>query len=34
MDGVDHLIQPATGRDVTSEMSGFASRFPDSLPPP
>ncbi len=33
IDGVDHLIQPATGRDVTSEMTGFASRFLDSLPP-
>ena len=33
MDGDDHLIQPATGRDVTSEMTCFASRFLDSLPP-
>jgi uncharacterized protein YbgA (DUF1722 family)/uncharacterized protein YbbK (DUF523 family) len=33
IDGVDHLIQPATGRDVTRDMTGFASRFLDSLPP-
>ena len=33
IEGVDHLIQPATGRDVTSEMTGFTSRFLDSLPP-
>ena len=33
MDGVDHLIQPATGRDVTREMTVFASRFLDDLPP-
>ncbi|MCX6700069.1 MAG: DUF523 and DUF1722 domain-containing protein [Methanomicrobiales archaeon] len=33
MDGVDHLIQPATGRDVTGEMTGFATRFLDELPP-
>jgi len=32
-DGVDHLIQPATGRDLTGEMTGFAARFLDSLPP-
>jgi uncharacterized protein YbgA (DUF1722 family)/uncharacterized protein YbbK (DUF523 family) len=31
--GVDHLIQPATGRDVTTEMTSFADRFLDSLPP-
>ena len=29
----DHrLIQPATGRDLTSDMTGFAERFLDSLP--
>ena len=33
IDSVDHLIQPATGRDVTGEMTGFATRFLDSLPP-
>ncbi|OPX74585.1 MAG: hypothetical protein A4E40_01230 [Methanoregulaceae archaeon PtaU1.Bin059] len=33
IDGIDHLIQPATGRDVTGEMTGFAARFLDSLPP-
>jgi len=33
IDGVDHLIQPATGRDVTGEMTGFTTRFLDSLPP-
>jgi uncharacterized protein YbgA (DUF1722 family)/uncharacterized protein YbbK (DUF523 family) len=33
IDGVDHLIQPATGRDVTGEMTVFANRFLDSLPP-
>ena len=33
LEGVDHLIQPATGRDVTNEMTGFANRFLDSLPP-
>lgn len=32
-EGVDHLIQPATGRDITIEMSSFASRFLDSIPP-
>ncbi len=32
-DGSDHLVQPATGRDVTEEMSAFAARFLDSLPP-
>jgi len=31
MQGGDHLIQPATGRDVTSEMTGFSSRFLDSF---
>jgi uncharacterized protein YbgA (DUF1722 family)/uncharacterized protein YbbK (DUF523 family) len=31
--GVDHLIQPATGRDVTREMTGFALQFLDRLPP-
>jgi uncharacterized protein YbbK (DUF523 family) len=30
--GVDHLVQPATGRDVGAEMSGFALRFL-GLPP-
>jgi uncharacterized protein YbgA (DUF1722 family)/uncharacterized protein YbbK (DUF523 family) len=30
---IDHLIQPATGRDVTNEMTSFATRFLDSLPP-
>ncbi len=33
VDGADHLIQPATGKDVTGEMSAFATRFLDSLPP-
>jgi uncharacterized protein YbgA (DUF1722 family)/uncharacterized protein YbbK (DUF523 family) len=33
MDGFDHLIQPATGSDVTGEMSAFATKFLDSLPP-
>ncbi len=32
-EGIDHLIQPATGRDVTGEMTVFANRFLDSLPP-
>ncbi len=32
-EGIDHLIQPVTGRDVTGEMSVFANRFLDSLPP-
>ena len=32
-DGADHLVQPATARDVTEEMSAFAARFLDSLPP-
>lgn len=32
MEGVDHLVQPATGRDVTSEMTSFATRFLDGLP--
>jgi len=31
--GSDHLIQPATGRDVTEEMTAFAHRFLGSLPP-
>jgi uncharacterized protein YbbK (DUF523 family) len=31
--GSDRLVQPATGRDVTAEMSAFAARFLDSLPP-
>ena len=30
--GVDRLVQPATGRDVTGEMSAFSARFLDSLP--
>lgn len=30
---VDHLIQPATGRDVTEDMKIFSARFLDSLPP-
>jgi uncharacterized protein YbgA (DUF1722 family)/uncharacterized protein YbbK (DUF523 family) len=33
LEGIDHLLQPATGRDVTGEMSAFANRFLDSLPP-
>jgi uncharacterized protein YbgA (DUF1722 family)/uncharacterized protein YbbK (DUF523 family) len=33
IDGTDHLIQPATGRDMTREMTGFAVRFLDNLPP-
>lgn len=33
IDGIDHLIQPATGRDVTGEMNSFSSRFLGSLPP-
>jgi uncharacterized protein YbgA (DUF1722 family)/uncharacterized protein YbbK (DUF523 family) len=33
LDGIDHLIQPATSRDVSGEMSAFANRFLDSLPP-
>ncbi|MDP3563134.1 MAG: DUF523 and DUF1722 domain-containing protein, partial [Methanoregula sp.] len=33
VDGIDHLIQPATGKDVTGEMSAFATKFLDSLPP-
>lgn len=32
-DGEDRLVQPATGRDVTAEMSAFAARFLDALPP-
>lgn len=32
MEGFDHLIQPATGRDVTGEMSAFSMQFLDSLP--
>ncbi len=32
-EGIDHLVQPATGRDVTGEMTVFANRFLDSLPP-
>ncbi len=27
VDGIDHLIQPATGKDVTGEMSAFATKF-------
>ena len=33
LEGIDHLLQPATGRDVTGEMTAFANRFLDSLPP-
>ncbi len=33
LDGIDHLIQPATGRDFTGEMTAFAHRFLDALPP-
>ncbi|MGB9175311.1 MAG: DUF523 and DUF1722 domain-containing protein [Methanoregula sp.] len=33
LEGIDHLLQPATGRDVTGEMTVFANRFLDSLPP-
>ncbi|MDV2480848.1 DUF523 and DUF1722 domain-containing protein [Methanoculleus sp. Wushi-C6] len=32
-DDADRLVQPATGRDVTEEMSAFVARFLDSLPP-
>jgi uncharacterized protein YbgA (DUF1722 family)/uncharacterized protein YbbK (DUF523 family) len=32
-ESIDHLLQPATGRDVTGEMTVFANRFLDSLPP-
>jgi len=32
IDGADHLMQPATGRDVTEEMSAFAAGYLDSLP--
>ena len=32
-DGEDRLVQPATGRDVTPEMTAFAARFLDALPP-
>lgn len=32
-DDGDHLVQPATGRDVTGEMLAFASGFLDRLPP-
>ncbi|HOI13498.1 MAG TPA: DUF523 and DUF1722 domain-containing protein [Methanoculleus sp.] len=31
IDGSDHLVQPATGRDVTAEMSAFAAEFLDQL---
>jgi len=33
LEGVTPLIQPATGRDVTDEMTSFANRFLDGLPP-
>lgn len=33
IESVDHLIQPATGRDVTDDMTRFATRFLESLPP-
>lgn len=32
-DGIDHLIQPATGLDYTKKMSEFAQRFLSNLPP-
>ncbi len=32
-DGADRLVQPATGRDVTPEMTAFAARFLEGLPP-
>ena len=32
-DGADRLVQPATGRDVTPEMTAFAARFLEALPP-
>ena len=32
VEGIDHLIQPATGRDVSDDMIRFSSRFLDSLP--
>ena len=32
-DGADRLVQPATGRDFTDEMTAFAGRFLDVLPP-
>jgi uncharacterized protein YbgA (DUF1722 family)/uncharacterized protein YbbK (DUF523 family) len=31
--GVNHLIQPSTGRDVTEEMKAFCTRFLDEIPP-
>jgi len=33
LEGIDHLLQPATKRDVTGEMTVFANHFLDSLPP-
>lgn len=33
MDDKDHLMQPATGRDVTDDMNGFISKFLNDLPP-
>jgi uncharacterized protein YbgA (DUF1722 family)/uncharacterized protein YbbK (DUF523 family) len=33
VEGRDHLLQPATGRDITGEMTVFANRFLDFLPP-
>ena len=33
LEGIDHLLQPTTGRDVSGEMSAFANQFLDSLPP-
>lgn len=32
-DGEDRMVQPATGRDVTGEMTAFAGQFLDALPP-
>ncbi|NLV26228.1 MAG: DUF523 domain-containing protein [Methanomicrobiales archaeon] len=32
-DGIDHLIQPATGLDYTNTMSDFAQEFLSNLPP-
>jgi len=32
-DGVNHLIQPSTGRDVTDDMNTFCTRFLDEIPP-
>lgn len=32
-EGTDRLVQPATGRDVTPEMTAFVAAFLDGLPP-